>query len=193
MSEAPPAGEAPVRIVGVSGSLRPGSVTLLALAEALRGARAGGAKAELLDLRALPLPMRDENPAEDEAPHVIRLRATIKAADGVILGTPEYHGSFSGALKNALDLLSDAELGGKMVGLVAVAGGPGHGATLSQLRAVMRALHAWVVPHDVVVPFATDAFGEDRRIKDARLAARLAEVGAEVARFARLHRGARTA
>ena len=54
---------------------------------------------------------------------VFRLRTEVKEAEGVILGTPEYHGSFSGVLKNALDLMGFDEFEGKMIGLVGVSGG----------------------------------------------------------------------
>ena len=47
-----------------------------------------------------------------------RLRKEVKEAHGIIVGTPEYHGSLSGVLKNALDLMSFDEIEGKMMGLV---------------------------------------------------------------------------
>ena len=56
-------------------------------------------------------------------PDVLKLRQEIAQAHALILGTPEYHGSFSGVLKNALDWLDGSELQGKMIGLVGVAGG----------------------------------------------------------------------
>lgn len=51
------------------------------------------------------------------------LRVLVKSADGIVLSTPEYHGSFSGVLKNALDLMGFEEFEGKMIGLVGVSGG----------------------------------------------------------------------
>lgn len=47
----------------------------------------------------------------------------MKAADGVVLCTPEYHNAMSGALKNSLDYLSSSEFLHKPVALLAVAGG----------------------------------------------------------------------
>ena len=55
-------------------------------------------------------------------PGVGKLREEVRAAEGIILGTPEYHGGFSGVLKNALDLMGFDEFEGKMMGLVGVSG-----------------------------------------------------------------------
>jgi NAD(P)H-dependent FMN reductase len=119
---------------------------------------------------------------------VLRLRHQVARAQGIILGTPEYHGSFSGVLKNALDLMSPEEIRGKVLGLVGVSGGA-LGATdaLSGLRTVGRALHAWVLPQQVSIPEAHKAFGEDGSLSDPRLEERLKDIGRRVTRFAYLH------
>ena len=70
-------------------------------------------------------------------PDVARLRSTVKRCHGLILGTPEYHGSFSGVLKNAIDLMGFEEFEGKMIGLVGVAGGAmGALSALASLRTI---------------------------------------------------------
>ena len=58
---------------------------------------------------------------------------------------------------------------------------------LNNLRTIGRALHAWVVPEQVSIPQARDAFDQAGRLKSARLEDRLMEVGRQVARFAYLH------
>ena len=119
---------------------------------------------------------------------VLALRAAIKASHGLILGTPEYHGSFSGVLKNAIDLMGFEEFEGKMIGLVGVAGGAmGALSALASLRTIGRSLHAWVVPQQVTVAQAWKVFDAEGRITDAALEKRLLEVGRQVARFAFLH------
>ena len=178
-----------LRVVAISGSLRPGSFTRQALAVALEGAREQGAETYLLDLADYDLPLC--NGSKDIAsywPDVARLRQEIGAATGIILGTPEYHGSYSGVLKNALDLTGFQEFEGKMVGLLAVSGGS-MGATnaLSGLRAVGRSLHAWVVPHEVSIPQAWRQFDDDGNLKDDQMADRVRELGRQVMRFACLH------
>ncbi len=180
--------QTPILVVGISGSLRPESYTYHAVREALAGAAAAGARTELIDLRDRPLPFMDARDGEEcRTPEVVALREKVKAAHGLVVGSPEYHGSFSGVVKNALDLLSDEELAGKMVGLVSVAGGASGMSALSHLRLVMRAVHAWVVPQQVMVPYVGGAFDASGRPKDAKIAARLRELGREVVKFARIH------
>jgi NAD(P)H-dependent FMN reductase len=105
-----------------------------------------------------------------------------------VLGTPEYHGSFSGVLKNALDLMGFDEFEGKMIGLIGVsAGRTGAFEALTSLRNVGRALHAWVVPEQVSIPNAARAFDGRGHLNDPVLEKRLREVGGRVAEFARLH------
>jgi len=58
---------------------------------------------------------------------------------------------------------------------------------LNELRTIGRAVHAWVVPPQCVIPHAGDAFDEEGELKDPKLRKRLMGVGREVARFAALH------
>lgn len=177
-----------VLIGGVCGSLRPGSYTRLAVQLALEGARETGAAIELIDLRSYELGFCTGEEGADEPADVERLRSTVKSCHGLVLGTPEYHGSFSGVLKNALDLMGFDELGGKMIGLVGVAGGAmGALNALNGLRTVGRSLHAWVVPEQATVPKAWQVFDSEGHITDEALETRLREVGRQVARFAFLH------
>lgn len=104
------------------------------------------------------------------------------------MGTPEYHGSFSGVLKNALDLMGFEEFEGKMIGLVGVSGGKmGALNALSGLRNIGRALHAWVIPEQVAIPEAWKVFDDEGNILEESLKERLLTVGRQVARFAYLH------
>ena len=177
-----------IKVVGICGSLRRGSYTRMALAVALRGAAETGASTQLLDLaeHALIFAGR-EGEAEPES--VAALRRKVKEADGIVLGTPEYHGSFSGVLKNALDLMGFSEFEGKMIGLVGVSGGKmGAFDALNSLRNIGRALHAWVVPEQASIPEAWNVFDDAGHIKDKAIEERLLIVGRQVGRFARLHK-----
>ena len=179
----------PVRIVGLVGSLRAVSYTRFSVQLALQGAAELGAQTELLDLRDYTLPFCDGGKDETHyPPDVARLRATVRAATGVIIGTPEYHNGYSGVLKNALDLMGFAEFEGKTIGLLAVAGGRLGGAnSLLGLRSVGRALHAWVLPSEVVITESKRQFDANGQANDAQLAARLRDLGQQVARFSYLH------
>lgn len=176
----------PLTVVALCGSLRHGSYTRLALQIALEGAAELGAHTRLIDLRDYNLILAK---ASDKYPDdVYRLRADVRGAQGILLGTPEYHGSFSGVLKNALDLMGFEEFEGKMLGLVGVSGGAmGAISALASLRAIGRALHAWVVPQEVAIPQAWQQFDDQGQLTNERLRQRLIEVGQQVTRFAYLH------
>lgn len=179
----------PVTVVGLPGSLREGSYTRKAVEIALEGAADAGAETRLLDLRDYDLPLSSGDPREPNyPPGVDRLRKAIQEADGVILGSPEYHSGMSGVLKNAIDLMGFKEFEGKMLGLVGVSGGS-MGATnaLISLRNIGRALHAWVVPEQTSIPQAWREFDKDGSLQNEALRDRLKRVGEQVARFSTLH------
>jgi NAD(P)H-dependent FMN reductase len=176
-----------IHIAGISGSRRAGSYTRMAVALALRGAAEVNTVTHLIDLAEFNLAFAGSG--ADKGPDFERLSSEVKQADGIILGTPEYHGSFSGVLKNALDLMGFEEFEGKMIGLVGVSGGAmGAFEGLNSLRNVGRALHAWVVPEQAAVPEAWKVFEGSGAVKEPRLEERLKNVGRQVARFARLHK-----
>ena len=177
-----------LKIVGICGSLREGSYTRMALAVALRGAAEHGAETQLIDLRDYQLTFCNGGGSDDLRPDVLRLCEDVSRAQGVILATPEYHGGYSGVLKNALDLMGFDEFEGKMVGLVGVsAGSTGAFGALSSLRSVGRALHAWVVPEQAAVANVDDVFDEQGNCNDQAIEKRLKAVGRQVAKFAGLH------
>jgi NAD(P)H-dependent FMN reductase len=173
-------------VLSICGSLKPGSTTRLALDVALRGAAVAGATTAVVEIGGLPSCDGREGAygAEVEA-----FRGAVTGADALLIGSPEYHGSFSGVLKNALDLLDERHLGGKMVGLVAVAkGDAGAMNTLNHLRHVARWVNAWVLPQQVSIPRAMEAFSEGRVVREG-LEGELIALGREVVRYGKLLRG----
>jgi len=170
-------------VVAISGSLRERSYTRLALRRALDAAETAGADAELLDLRAFDLPPLDPD-ADDQGDSAAFARH-VREADAVLLGTPVYHGSYSGVLKNALDHCGFDEFEGKTVGLLGVAGGAFPITALEHLRSVCRALDAWVLPHQAAIPRASAAFA-DGTFADERLEARVVTLGRRVVEYANI-------
>ena len=177
-----------IYIVAICGSLREGSSTHAALHIALSGAKDAGAEVELLRLSEYELVFQGSVAKEADYPSgVFKLREKVKRAHGIILGSPEYHGGFSGVLKSALDLMGFDEFENKVIGLVGVSGGrKGAVNTLSMLRTVGTALRAWVVPKDVSIPNASQAFDANGNLHDPRLAERVKAVGKQVTEFAAL-------
>ncbi|NER83342.1 MAG: NAD(P)H-dependent oxidoreductase [Leptolyngbya sp. SIO1D8] len=162
-----------VRLVGIAGSLRPSSYSHQALAIAVQKAQYLGAEVTILDLRTLELPFCNGNDGYPDHPDVEVLRQAVKAADGLILVTPEYHGGVSGVLKNALDLMSFDELSGKVVGAISILGGQANSNALNELRTIARWVHAWVIPEQVAIGQAWKAFNEDGKLLDEKLGQRV--------------------
>ena len=155
----------------------------------MKGAEELECQAKLIDLRDYQLLFCDGKDDESQFPKdVFRLREEVKQAHGIILGTPEYHGGYSGVLKNALDLMGFEEFEGKMLGLLGVSGGAmGAFGAMNSLREVGRALHAWVVPEQASIPQAWQEFDDAGNLKNPKLDERVRQVGRQVARFAYLH------
>lgn len=183
--------EAPY-VVGIGGTPRAGSSTETALRCALRAAEAVGARTALVagaELATLPL----YDPEQPERGAVARrLVEELRAADGVVVASPGYHGSVSGLVKNALDYIEDlrddprAYLAGLPFGIIAT--GAGHqaiGSTLSALRDIAHALRAWPTPLGAGVRTAGRLFDEHGECLDERVAFQLRTVGEEVVSLAR--------
>ena len=177
-----------VRVMGICGSLEKNNRTMTALKTALRGAADAGADTDVIDLRTLALPILGSpftHPTSDA--DVQKLKLAIRGADAILLCSPEYHGSMSGALKNALDWTGFEEFEGKMTGLIGIAGGAmGATETLTHLRAVCRQLHAWVIPEQVSIA-NSKAMLDGEKVNDPAIEERLRNLGKQAARFAFLH------
>ena len=168
-------------VVALNGSQRDGSYTRRALEQTLTAADAGGATTDFVDIAALELPIFD--PDRPDAGDAEKLRQRVRDADGVVLGTPMYHGSFSSPLKTALDYCGFDEFAGTTIGLLVVSGGGFPTPALEHLRSVSRALDAWVLPHQVAIPNAHSAF-EEGRLTDDSLVERVETLGTDLVEYA---------
>lgn len=96
------------------------------------------------------LPEFHHNPDNSPYPVVRKFAKRIKESDGIILGTPLYHGSFSGLLKNALDNLPSDAFKGKIVGLVSNAGGMPNTQPVEHLRSIVRTMYGYTTQTQIV-------------------------------------------
>jgi FMN reductase len=180
-----------IKIVGLGGSLSKKSVTLSVLNISLQSAKRAGADIELLDLRELSLPFFNPELRLEEYPEsVSRFLDMVRKADGMIWASPGYHGTLSGAMKNALDFLeflakdNPPYLTDKVIGLITTAGGVMASVnTINALSHISQALRAWVVPLMIPVGQAWKLFDEQGRIIDAQLEERLTSLGTETVRW----------
>lgn len=139
-------------IVGLGGALRPHSSTAVAIQYVLRHAAEQGAETMMFDGPSLVFGMYAPNVASDSAA-VTALISAVRRADAVVIGSPGYHGTISGLVKNALDYLEETArdprpyLSGRPVACIATgAGWQGSNATLHTLRSVVHALRGWPTP-----------------------------------------------
>lgn len=175
------------RIVAISGSRSGASTTRAALRVALGAAADAGAETDLIDLGRVDLPLY--HPDEDEQGDSERLTRRVREADGVLVGTPVYHGSYSSTFKNFHDFCGSEEYEDTAVGLLATAGGGSYGGTLEHLRSTFRNVHAWTVPHEVGIRGASSEIDEEGRIRDGDLRRRTEQLGRVVTEHAVRLRG----
>jgi FMN reductase len=178
-----------VKIVGIGGSLRPDSSSYQALAVAIQRVQALGAEAKILDLRQMNLPFCSGGDDYPDYPDVVRLREAVQEADALILATPEYHGSISGVLKNALDLMSFEQLSNKVTGLISVLGGQANSNALNDLRVIMRWVHGWVIPEQIAIGQSWKAFDKDGKLLDEKLSQRFDQFAESLVENTRKLRG----
>ena len=174
-----------IRITGVCGSLSADGATKKALAIALKGAAEYHAETTLLELRNFNLVFYGSVPQDEYPPDVLKMRNALRDSQGIILATPEYHGSLTGVLKNMLDLMSIEDFETKIIGLVGVAGGHiGAINSLNAMKTICRNLHCWVLPQEVSIANSAETFDDDGAVKDPAIEERLLNVGRQVVKFA---------
>ncbi len=162
-----------MKVVCIGGSLREDSYSMQALDLVAARLQSLDAEVKVLDLREMTLPFCDGGSDYPDYPDVEVMRSHVTAADALVIATPEYHGSVSGVIKNALDLMSFDHLEGKVTGTISVLGGQSNSNALNDLRVIMRWVHAWVIPEQIAIGQAWNAFSEDGSLKDEKLSQRL--------------------
>ena len=155
-------------ILAVAGSAGEKSSTAVVINHVADLLRKRGATVDLLDLGMTPLPSFD--PCQSyHADHYPALKARIEAADVLLLGTPDYHGSISSTLKNFLDHFWK-EYAGKL--FATIVGSYEKGLTVTdQLRTVARQCNAWTLPYGVAFVDRQDV--ADGKVTGESLPARL--------------------
>lgn len=143
----------PLHILAVAGSLNESSVTRFVVNHLADQLRAAGCPVDVLDLRQEALPLFDPELAYTQ-PGYPALAARVARADVFILGTPDYHGSVSSAMKNFLDHFWQ-EFTGKLFAPVVASHEKGL-TVLDQLRTVARQCYAWAMPYGVSFAEKTD-------------------------------------
>lgn len=180
-------------VVGIGGTIGGVSSTERALMIAVDAAAQQGFETRLFGGEALArLPLYNPKAhvrTDDEQAFV----SAVRAASAVIIASPGYHGSISGLVKNALDLLEETSqdqrpyLADMPVGLIATAyGWQATGSTIAALRSIVHALRGWPTPFAAAINTQLTKFDGEGGASDPAVLDQLAMVGRQVARFAPL-------
>jgi chromate reductase, NAD(P)H dehydrogenase (quinone) len=175
-------------ILAFAGSARKESFNQKLVKVAAGGATEAGAQVTVADLRDYPMPIFCEDlEAEHGIPEsALAFRELLKAADGLLIASPEYNSSFSALLKNTVDWATRPHEGeqplecfkGKTAALVAASPGYFGGYRgLQQLRYLLGNIGVVVLPEMFSLPGAHEAFAADGSLKDDKQTQRARAVG----------------
>lgn len=180
------------KILALAGSLRADSYNKKLVQIAVAGARRAGAEVTYIDLRDYPLPLMDEDLERDEGLPVNarKLKDLFIGSDGFLIAAPEYNSSITGVLKNTIDWVSRpakdeaplAGFAGKVAAIMSASPGELGGLRgLVHVRAILGNIQTLVLPDQVSVPRAHEAFNPDGTLKDARKQSNVDKLGEKLA------------
>jgi chromate reductase len=180
------------KVLCFAGSLRKDSLNKKLVKVAIEGVKKAGLEATYVDLSDYPMPIYDGDiEAADGLPeNAKKFKKLMMDHQGFVIACPEYNSSITGVLKNVIDWASRPEPGekmlaaftGKVCGLVAASPGALGGLRgLVTVRSIFGNIGVLVVPEQVAVPKAHEAFDEDGSLKDAKQQESVQNVGKRVA------------
>jgi NAD(P)H-dependent FMN reductase len=176
------------RILAFAGSLRRDSYNKKLVPIAAAGARAAGAEVTEFDLRDYPLPIFDEDleRSAGQPDNARKLKQMFVEHQGFLIAAPEYNSSITAVLKNTIDWVSRPMPGepplvgfmGKTAALMSASpGGLGGLRGLVHVRSILSNIGVLVLPDQVAVVKAFEAFADDGSLKDATLQAGIQGLG----------------
>jgi chromate reductase len=158
-----------IKILGIAGSIRKDSYNKALLINAKK-LMPSDSELEIFDLKDIPIFDQD---LEHNLPPVVKtLKAAVKSADGLLISTPEYNYSFSGALKNAIDWITrppeDNSINGKIIAITSVSVGRFGGIRAQyHLRQVLTGLNTYTLTNpEIFVTFAEKKFDAQGNLTD---------------------------
>ena len=182
------------RILAFAGSTRRESFNKKLVAIAAQGAREAGTEVTLIDLKDFPLPLFDQDlEAEQGMPeNGKKLKKLFIDHDGLLIASPEYNSSFPAVLKNAVDWVSRPAPGepslvafrGKVATLMSASPGALGGLRgLVHVRSILGNIGVIVLPDQLAVAQAHEAFNPDGTLKDPKRQAGIEGLGRTLAEF----------
>jgi NAD(P)H-dependent FMN reductase len=182
------------RILAFAGSLRKDSYNKKLVQIAAQGARSAGAEVTYIDLKDYPLPVYDGDieAASGIPENGLKLKKLFAEHDGLLIAAAEYNSSISAVLKNTIDWVSRqlpgepglASFNGKVATLMSASpGGLGGLRGLVHVRSILGNINVIVLPEQLAIARAYEAFNADGSLKDAKLQASALGLGASLAEF----------
>jgi chromate reductase len=176
------------KILAFAGSARQGSFNHRLVQLAAKAAQAAGAEVTILQLGDYPLPLFSEDLESEHGPpdNVIKLKRLFVEHNGFLIASPEYNSSITPLLKNTIDWVSRPAKGepplvaykGKVVSLMSASpGGLGGLRGLVHVRSILSSIGVIVLPEQVAVSKAHEAFADDGRLKDDQMQDRIESLG----------------
>ncbi|WP_248930375.1 NADPH-dependent FMN reductase [Paenibacillus hamazuiensis] len=162
-----------MKIALIAGSNRKDAVSTTLLRYIESQLKSQNIPVTFVDLYELQLPLFTPD-NWDFHPNARRLLEAVQGADGLVLASPEYHGSISGVLKNALDYMNPELVSGKTVLSVSAAGGPVGVSSLTHLQTIVRNLHGVNSPEWISIGAGYNSFGPDGAPADEGMKQRVA-------------------
>lgn len=170
---------AETKVLAFAGSTRADSINKKLIVEAANLARQMGVNVTVIDLKDYQIPFYDEvlEAREGMPPMARQFRKMMIQSDVILIASPEYNASLSAVLKNAIDWASRSETGGgsreafkgKTFAIMAASPGSSGGARgLVHLRTILEDIGGSVIPLQVVVPSAYNAFDEKGHLKSEK-------------------------
>jgi FAD reductase [NAD(P)H] len=163
-----------MKMLGLSGAMTPRSKPLILVEEVLRASKEKypDMETDLLDLHKLNVEFCDGRQADKYGEDTRKAINMMSSSDIFVIGTPIYHASMTGALKNLLDLVSAQTFNGKIVGFVVAGGSYQHYLVVeNQLKPIFGYLESYVAPKFI---FGHDSqFDKEKNIIDDELYGRI--------------------
>ncbi len=176
------------KILALAGSLRKESFNKKLVKIAAAGARKAGAEVTIIDLADYPMPPYSEDlEKENGIPQKGKeLKRLFIEHDGFLFSSPEYNSSISGTFKNAIDWVSRPEKGepsliaysGKTAAIMSASPGSLGGMRgLVHLRAILGNIGVLILPDQVTIPLAHEAFNPNGQLKGAEMLEKTLKLG----------------
>lgn len=183
------------KILAIGGSMRKGSFNKKLTKIAAAGARKAGADVTIIDLNEYRLPLYhgDEEEVNGLPEKAKELKKLFIESDGFLFSSPEYNSSVSGVFKNVIDWVSRPEdsdpyylvaFKGKTAAIMSASPGALGGLRgLVHLRAILNNIGVMVIPDQLSVSKANEAFNNEGQLKDPEKLEKALGIGSQLTRL----------